>query len=199
MKGRKTICFKLIIYPIWLLCLLSEMEVFGENHPFPFSKMLTFYRKEPFTLEATYAYPNHVPYSKTFVGNECFTLILLDAIEIAQISGHFLIDNVVAAPNGENSKVKVKVRLNGHGLFAVTSASLYESQQKTDDEQMVPETNDEQPMETAPADQDGAKPAPTNEVVLSLYSYMRMGGEGGLSPSLGYLQKNVTGQRFLED
>ncbi|TGZ48125.1 Uncharacterized protein DBV15_04389 [Temnothorax longispinosus] len=30
----------------------GEMEVFGHNHPVPFSKMLTFYRSSPFTLTA---------------------------------------------------------------------------------------------------------------------------------------------------
>lgn len=33
------------------------MEVFGHNHPVPFSKMLTFYRSNPFTLTASYTMP----------------------------------------------------------------------------------------------------------------------------------------------
>uniref|UniRef100_A0A8C5XYH5 Heat shock 70 kDa protein 4 n=1 Tax=Microcebus murinus TaxID=30608 RepID=A0A8C5XYH5_MICMU len=34
----------------------SDCEVFPKNHAAPFSKVLTFYRKEPFTLEAYYSY-----------------------------------------------------------------------------------------------------------------------------------------------
>jgi len=30
------------------------MEIFSQYHPIPNSKMLTFYRKEPFTLTAKY-------------------------------------------------------------------------------------------------------------------------------------------------
>lgn len=34
----------------------GEMEVFEQNHPIPFSKMLTFYRSSPFTLAASYSH-----------------------------------------------------------------------------------------------------------------------------------------------
>jgi molecular chaperone DnaK (HSP70) len=93
----------------------GETEVFSEHHQFPFSKMLTFYRKEPFVLEASYAYPNHIPFLVTRIGQ-------------------FMINNVSPGSDGDSSKVKVKVRINGNGLFTVSSASLYEKQQQTDDE-----------------------------------------------------------------
>ena len=32
----------------------NDMEICGRFHQIPFSKMLTFYRKEPFVLEARY-------------------------------------------------------------------------------------------------------------------------------------------------
>ena len=32
------------------------MEVFEQNHAVPFSKMLTFYRTNPFSLTASYSY-----------------------------------------------------------------------------------------------------------------------------------------------
>ncbi|XP_035233858.1 97 kDa heat shock protein-like [Stegodyphus dumicola] len=45
----------------------NEMEVFPYFHPVPFSKMLTFYRTEPFTLEAFYSgVPARAKISKTF-------------------------------------------------------------------------------------------------------------------------------------
>ena len=49
-------------------CCSREMEVFAVNHAFPFSKMLTFYRKEPFTLEASYGKNVKLPLEDGFVG-----------------------------------------------------------------------------------------------------------------------------------
>ena len=47
------------------------MEVFAVNHNFPFSKMLTFYRKEPFNLEANYAKNVDLPLKDGFIGKSC--------------------------------------------------------------------------------------------------------------------------------
>jgi len=118
----------------------GEMEVFPERHAFPQSKMLTFYRKEPFALEASYSLPNHVPYPTTKIGR-------------------FMINNVVPAADGDSSKVKVKVRLNANGIIAVNQASLYERQQVTEDEQPGAE-----PMET---DTVNATPASGNNVATN--------------------------------
>lgn len=40
----------------WCICICSSnsMEVFNQFHPIPYTKMLTFYRSEPFQLEAAY-------------------------------------------------------------------------------------------------------------------------------------------------
>uniref|UniRef100_A0A4W6EUR4 Heat shock protein 4a n=1 Tax=Lates calcarifer TaxID=8187 RepID=A0A4W6EUR4_LATCA len=86
---------------------LSDCEVFPKNHAAPFSKVLTFYRKEPFTLEAYYNSPKELPYPSATIGR-------------------FLIQNVVPQASGESAKVKVKVRVNVHGVFSVSSASLVE-------------------------------------------------------------------------
>ncbi|XP_043917689.1 heat shock 70 kDa protein 4L [Protopterus annectens] len=104
---------------------IGECEVFGKNHPAPFSKVITFHKKEPFSLEAFYTNPQEVPYPDRKIG-------------------HFVIQNVVPQTDGENSKVKVKVRVNIHGIFSVSSAILIEKQ-NTDGEQ-----NEEIPMETEP-------------------------------------------------
>lgn len=53
--------------------------------------------------------------------------------------GKYLIQKVVPQATGESSKVKVKVRVNIHGIFSVSSASLVEVQ-KSDET--------EEPMET---------------------------------------------------
>lgn len=50
-----------------------------------------------------------------------------------------MIQNVVPQASGESSKVKVKVRINVHGVFSVSSASLVE---------IVKTAEGEEPMET---------------------------------------------------
>ena len=65
-------------------------------------------------------------------------------------SGTFKVDKVQPQPNGENSKVKVKLRISVHGIFSVSSASMVEK---------VPEAegSKEEPMETE-NDSQGAPP-----------------------------------------
>lgn len=85
----------------------TSLEVFPQFHQIPFSKMLTFYRKEPFTLEARYSSPSQIPFKDAGIGV-------------------FKISKVQPQPNGESSKVKVKVRVNNHGIFTVQSANMIE-------------------------------------------------------------------------
>ncbi|XP_037125475.1 heat shock 70 kDa protein 4a [Syngnathus acus] len=99
---------------------VSDCEVFPKNHAAPFSKVLTFYRKEPFLLEAYYNNPKELSYPNTSIGQ-------------------FMIQNVVPQPTGESAKVKVKVRVNIHGVFSVSGASLVE---------VLKVTDGEEPMET---------------------------------------------------
>lgn len=54
-------------------------------------------------------------------------------------AGQFLIQNVAPQASGESAKVKVKVRVNVHGVFSVSSASLVE---------VVKTAEGEEPMET---------------------------------------------------
>nr|AAH03770.1 Heat shock protein 4 [Mus musculus] len=99
---------------------LSDCEVFPKNHAAPFSKVLTFYRKEPFTLEAYYSSPQDLPYPDP---------------AIAQFS----VQKVTPQSDGSSSKVKVKVRVNVHGIFSVSSAALVEVHKSEESEE---------PMET---------------------------------------------------
>nr|XP_021148006.1 heat shock 70 kDa protein 4L isoform X2 [Columba livia] len=87
----------------------GECEVFSKNHAAPFSKVITFHKKEPFDLEAYYTQPHEVPYPDSRIGR-------------------FTIQNVGPQHDGDNSKVKVKVRVNIHGLFSVANASIIEKQ-----------------------------------------------------------------------
>lgn len=51
--------------------------------------------------------------------------------------GCFSIQNVAPQPDGESSKVKVKVRVNIHGIFSVSGASLIEKQKGEAEEMQI--------------------------------------------------------------
>ena len=46
----------------------NEVEVFSRWNVIPSTKMLSFYKKEPFTITARYSYPNDIPYSESRIG-----------------------------------------------------------------------------------------------------------------------------------
>ncbi|KAK2169050.1 hypothetical protein LSH36_12g03072 [Paralvinella palmiformis] len=94
----------------------SSMEVFNVNHQIPFSKMLTFYRKESFTLHASYT-DNNIPIPSKTIGT-------------------FTVQNVQPQPAGDSSKVKVKVRINIHGIFTVSGASMVEELGEVEEDTM---------------------------------------------------------------
>lgn len=79
----------------------GDMEVFAPEHVFPFSKMLTFYRKENLVLEASYSSP--IPHTQTLIGR-------------------FEIGPLKPADDGSSVKVKVKVKVDIHGILSVESA-----------------------------------------------------------------------------
>ncbi|XP_045459661.1 97 kDa heat shock protein [Melitaea cinxia] len=94
----------------------GDMEVFPAFHAAPFSKMLTFYRKEPFSVSAYYS--DQVPYPDTFIGQ-------------------WNIRDVQPTAEGESQKVKLKVRVNIHGIITVASASLVEKKQDSSQNENV--------------------------------------------------------------
>lgn len=102
---------------------LGECEVFSKMHAAPFSKVITFHKKEPFDLEALYSNPAELPYPDHRIG--CFS-----------------VQNVVPQPDGDSSKVKVKVRINVHGIFSVSGASLIEKQKGEAEDMQI----DSEPM-----------------------------------------------------
>uniref|UniRef100_A0A8C7XET7 Heat shock protein 4 like n=1 Tax=Oryzias sinensis TaxID=183150 RepID=A0A8C7XET7_9TELE len=124
---------------------LGECEVFGKNHSAPFSKVITFHKKEPFDLEAFYSNPQELPYPDHRIG--CFS-----------------VQNVVPQPDGDSSKVKVKVRVNIHGIFSVSSASLIEKQKgegedmQIDSEPMVQNEGRAEEQESQDPTAGGSKP-----------------------------------------
>ncbi|KAL4684002.1 hypothetical protein H8959_021696 [Pygathrix nigripes] len=110
----------------------SDCEVFSKNHAAPFSKVLTFYRKEPFTLEAYYSSPQDLPYPDP---------------AIAQFS----VQKVTPQSDGSSSKVKVKVRVNVHGIFSVSSASLVEVHKSEENEEPMETDQNAKEEETSQA------------------------------------------------
>ena len=48
----------------------SEMHIFNEKDQTSHTKMLTFYRREPFDLEASYKFPKGLPCSDPFIGKK---------------------------------------------------------------------------------------------------------------------------------
>ncbi|KAJ6807113.1 heat shock 70 kDa protein 16-like [Iris pallida] len=94
---------------------LSSNILFRKGTPFPSVKVLTFYRTHTFHLEAFYADPSELP-PGTPPKIGCFTI------------GPFQV------PQNEKSKVKVKIRVNLHGIVSVESASLIEDDLNRDSE-----------------------------------------------------------------
>lgn len=139
---------------------VSDCEVFPKNHASPFSKVLTFYRREPFSLDAYYNCLKELPYPDPTIGQ-------------------YIIQKVVPQATGESSKVKVKVRVNIHGIFSVSSASLVEVQkseeeeEKMDTEQTSEKENEskmqvDQEEQNSPDEQEaGEKKAGTEEMETS--------------------------------
>lgn len=119
-------------YPIKLVWDASmgedgEMEVFSQNHAVPFSKMLTFFRKEPFSMKAFYA--GNIPYPDPYIGQ-------------------FVVKDVKPSPEGESVKVKVKVRVNLHGILMISSASLVLKQDASEQDTNEQENVGPEAMET---------------------------------------------------
>ncbi|CAO3627817.1 unnamed protein product [Mucor hiemalis] len=85
----------------------TEIVVFDNNNSIPSTKILTFFRREAFTLQAFYSKPESLPRG------------------INPWIGQFNIKNVEPV-NGEPAQIKVKVRLNIHGLLSVESAYTVE-------------------------------------------------------------------------
>lgn len=85
----------------------TELVVFTKNNTMPSTKILTFYRSGPFDLEAQYAEPESIPSG------------------INPWVGRFSIKNVEPV-NGESACVKVKARINIHGVLSIEGAYTVE-------------------------------------------------------------------------
>jgi heat shock protein 4 len=77
----------------------TELVVFPHGNGIPSTKVLTFYRKAPFEIEVVYAEPSGLPGS------------------INPWIGRLSVKDVGPTPAGDYSTVRVKTRLNLHGVY----------------------------------------------------------------------------------
>jgi len=123
---------------------LTNMEVFPHGYAMPSSRQLTFLRKEPFQLEAYYTDASQLPNSQSVIGQ-------------------FLIDGVTPTPEGEVSKVKVKVRLNQNGVFSCSQAQIVEKVEKQVEVDVTPEKPSSTTTKAPTADAGNNEPMETTE------------------------------------
>ncbi|KAK0213327.1 heat shock protein 70 family [Desarmillaria ectypa] len=89
----------------------TELVVFPRGNALPSSKVLSFYKKEPFTVEAVYAEPSLLP------GNINPWIAKFTTKEIPAVSS-------------SDAPVKVKTRLNANGLLSFEAAFIDEIVEK---------------------------------------------------------------------
>ncbi|KAE8749608.1 hypothetical protein FOCC_FOCC003596 [Frankliniella occidentalis] len=109
----------------------GEMELFNQRDAVPFTKMLSFYRKEPFSMKAIYT--GNIPYPDSFIAR-------------------YVVQDVKPTSKGESQKVKVKVRVNLHGMFSVSGAQLTEKRDATEQEQAEAEQKEAEAKEAQAKD-----------------------------------------------
>lgn len=151
----------------------NELVVFNTNNPVPSTKILTFYRKEPFSLDATYADASTLP-----KGTNPWL-------------GRVTIKNVAPNEKGEHSIVKVKARLNLHGVLNVESAYTVDEIEK---EEEVPVVD--------PNAAEDAEPKTEKKIVKKLQrkdDLPIVSGIGLLDPTLLAELKEREGQMYAAD
>ncbi|KAF9882826.1 adenyl-nucleotide exchange factor sse1, partial [Aspergillus nanangensis] len=115
----------------------TSLTVFNQGNVLPSTKILTFYRKQPFDLEARYANPEALPG------------------KINPWVGRFSVKGVKADANDDFMICKLKARLNLHGILNVESGYYVEDveveepvEEKEGDSMDTDAANGEQPKKT---------------------------------------------------
>ncbi|EMD33816.1 hypothetical protein CERSUDRAFT_142155 [Gelatoporia subvermispora B] len=102
----------------------TELVVFPKGNSIPSTKVLTFYRKEPFEIEARYAEPSALPGG------------------INPFVAHFAAKQVGPDAKGDLTCVKVKTRLNLHGIMSFEQAYVEEIEEKEEPMQVDGESQE---------------------------------------------------------
>jgi heat shock protein 4 len=97
----------------------TNLTVFNKGNVMPSTKILTFYRKHPFDLEARYAKPEQLPG------------------KMSPFIGRFSVKGVKEDPKGDFMICKLKARLNVHGVLNVESGYYVE---EVEVEEPIPES-----------------------------------------------------------
>ena len=100
----------------------TSLTVFNKGNAMPSTKILTFYRKQPFDLEAKYSKPDHLPG------------------RMNPWIGRFSVKGVKADGKDDFMICKLKARLNLHGVLNVEQGYYVEEQEV---EEPVPEPKEE--------------------------------------------------------
>ncbi|KAK6507726.1 adenyl-nucleotide exchange factor sse1 [Arthrobotrys musiformis] len=107
----------------------TTLTVFNKNNTVPSTKILTFYRKESFDLEARYAEPDKLPG------------------KISPWIGRFSVKGVKPDPKGDFMICKLKARLNLHGVLNIESGYYVE---EAEVEEPIPEDKDKDENDKTP-------------------------------------------------
>ncbi|CAG8494865.1 11263_t:CDS:2 [Acaulospora colombiana] len=156
----------------------SELVVYSKYNSIPSTKILTFYRKQQFDIEAYYAEPDKLPTG------------------ISPWIGKFSIKQVEPTENGDLSIVKVKSRLNVHGVLSIENAHVVEEIIKEEKE----EVSESQPMDTDAKPEEASKPA-----VKKVKKLMKKGDlpvisvHGGLDKAVITQYKELEAQMVVSD
>ncbi|OQN97863.1 Heat shock protein hsp88 [Cryoendolithus antarcticus] len=163
----------------------TQLTVFNKGNAMPSTKILTFYRKQPFDLEAKYAKPDALPG------------------RINPWIGRFSVKGVKADAKDDFMICKLKARLNLHGVLNVEQGYFVEEQEI---EEPIPEAKDETKKEGEAMETDektnGEAKAPK---VKKVKKQVRKGdlslsaGTASLSPEVKERYFELEGQMQSED
>ncbi|KAM3423928.1 hypothetical protein BST61_g1322 [Cercospora zeina] len=121
----------------------TNLTVFNKGNALPSTKILTFYRKQPFDLEAKYAKPDALPGKPN------------------PWIGRFSVKDVKADGKDDFMICKLKARLNLHGVLNVEQGYYVEEQEI---EEPIPEAKDGDAMDTDKANGEATAPVKTRKV-----------------------------------
>ncbi|KAL4873729.1 hypothetical protein BDV12DRAFT_159496 [Aspergillus spectabilis] len=121
----------------------TSLTVFNRGNVMPSTKILTFYRKQPFDLEARYAKPELLPG------------------KINPWVGRFSVKGVKADANDDFMICKLKARLNLHGILNLESGYYVEDMEV---EEPVPEEGEKKEGDAMDTDKGDEQPKKTRKV-----------------------------------
>ncbi|KAI0394369.1 heat shock protein Hsp88 [Xylariaceae sp. FL0594] len=115
----------------------TSLTVFNKGNMLPSTKILTFYRKQPFDLEARYSNPEELPG------------------KVSPFIGRFSVKGVKADPKSEFMVCKLKARVNIHGILNIETGYYVEEEEVEEEVKDDGEKKDADAMDTDDKKDDG--------------------------------------------